>query len=61
VHAPYSVHDRDKEQELIPMAAEHDLAVTPVGMLEGGGLSGKHLGGDPSNEGAGRIRDLLAP
>lgn len=55
VQAPYSVRDRDIERELIPMAAEHDLAVTPWGMLEGGGLSGKHLDGEPGDARVRRI------
>jgi aryl-alcohol dehydrogenase-like predicted oxidoreductase len=48
VQAPYSVLDRDIERDLLPMAAEHDLALFPWGLLEGGALSGKHLDGDAS-------------
>lgn len=57
VQVPYSLLDRDIERELIPMAAELDLAVTPWGLLEGGALSGKHLDGDPGEARVGAIGD----
>jgi aryl-alcohol dehydrogenase-like predicted oxidoreductase len=53
VQAPYSLLDRAIERELVPMAAELDLALTPWGLLEGGELTGKHLDGDP---GPARVR-----
>ena len=39
---PYSLARRDIERELLPMAAEMDLAVLVWGMLQGGALSGKY-------------------
>jgi aryl-alcohol dehydrogenase-like predicted oxidoreductase len=40
---PYSLADRDAENELLPMAQELELAVTTWGVLEGGALTGKYL------------------
>ena len=40
---PYSLADRDAENELLPMAHEIELAVTTWGVLEGGALTGKYL------------------
>jgi aryl-alcohol dehydrogenase-like predicted oxidoreductase len=40
---PYSLADRDAENELLPMAQELELAVTTWGILEGGALTGKYL------------------
>jgi aryl-alcohol dehydrogenase-like predicted oxidoreductase len=40
---PYSLADRDAENELLPMAQALDLAVTTWGVLEGGALTGKYL------------------
>jgi aryl-alcohol dehydrogenase-like predicted oxidoreductase len=57
VQAPYSLIDRTIERELVPMAAELDLAVTPWGLLEGGELTGKHLDGDPGPARVKRIGD----
>jgi aryl-alcohol dehydrogenase-like predicted oxidoreductase len=37
----YSVVTRDIEQELVPMAADHDLAIFPWSPLAGGFLTGK--------------------
>lgn len=45
---PYSLNDRDVERELIPMAAAHGMAITPWGVLDGGGLTGKY--NTPSDE-----------
>jgi aryl-alcohol dehydrogenase-like predicted oxidoreductase len=42
VQAPYSISDRSVERELLPMAAELDLAFTPWGILSGGALTGKY-------------------
>jgi aryl-alcohol dehydrogenase-like predicted oxidoreductase len=42
---PYSLADRDAENELLPMAQALDLAVTTWGVLEGGALTGKYLAG----------------
>jgi aryl-alcohol dehydrogenase-like predicted oxidoreductase len=39
---PYSLIERTCERELLPMARELDLAVTPWGLLGGGILSGKY-------------------
>src|SRR5690348_12516175 len=38
---PYSVASRDPERELLPMAAELDLTVTPWGVLGAGVLTGR--------------------
>jgi aryl-alcohol dehydrogenase-like predicted oxidoreductase len=40
---PWSLADREVEDEHLPMAAALDLAVTPWGLLEGGALTGKYL------------------
>ena len=40
---PYSLADRDAENELLPMAHALELAVTTWGVLEGGALTGKYL------------------
>lgn len=39
---PYSLADRAVERELLPMARELELTVTPWGLLEGGLLTGKY-------------------
>jgi aryl-alcohol dehydrogenase-like predicted oxidoreductase len=38
----YSLLERSVEQELVPMALEHGLGITPWSPLKGGLLSGKH-------------------
>ena len=38
----YSLLERSVEQELVPMAAELGLGITPWGPLKGGALSGKY-------------------
>ncbi|HYI75605.1 MAG TPA: aldo/keto reductase [Gaiellaceae bacterium] len=43
VQAPYSLADRDVERELLPMARDLGLVLTPWGLLEGGALTGKYL------------------
>jgi aryl-alcohol dehydrogenase-like predicted oxidoreductase len=50
VQAPYSLADRDVERDLLPMARSLELAFTPWGTLEGGGLTGKYLSGAGSDE-----------
>lgn len=42
IQIPYSLLDRSVENDVLPMAREHDLAILPWGMLEGGVLSGKY-------------------
>lgn len=39
----YSLLQRTPERELLPMANEFDLAITPWGPLAGGALTGKYL------------------
>ena len=41
VQVPYSVADRDPEREVLPMAAELGLTVTPWGVLGAGVLTGR--------------------
>jgi aryl-alcohol dehydrogenase-like predicted oxidoreductase len=48
VQLPYSLLDRAPERELLPMARELGLAVTPWGLLEGGEITGKY--NKPSDE-----------
>ena len=38
----YSLLERSVEQELVPMAGEHGLGITPWGPLKSGALSGKY-------------------
>ena len=42
VQLPYSLADRSPERELLPMARELQLAITPWGLLEEGVLTGKY-------------------
>jgi aryl-alcohol dehydrogenase-like predicted oxidoreductase len=44
----YSLLERSPERELLPMAEELDVGVTPWGILGGGVLSGKYGGGSGS-------------
>ena len=44
---PYSLADRAAERELLPMAKELELTVTPWGILEAGILTGKYSDGSP--------------
>lgn len=63
VQAPYALHDRSVERELLPMARSLDLAFTPWGMLSGGGLTGKYLedAGEPRRyEGVGPRTNAVA-
>jgi aryl-alcohol dehydrogenase-like predicted oxidoreductase len=43
LQVPWSLADRSVENELLPLAAALDLAVTPWGVLEAGELTGKYL------------------
>jgi aryl-alcohol dehydrogenase-like predicted oxidoreductase len=45
----YNLLKRQSESELLPMAADQDLAVMPYGPLAGGVLTGKYLGGIPED------------
>ncbi len=45
----YNLLKRQAETELLPMAADQDLAVMPYGPLAGGVLTGKYLHGTPDN------------
>jgi aryl-alcohol dehydrogenase-like predicted oxidoreductase len=45
VQIPYSLADRAVEREILPMARELELAVTPWGILEAGILTGKYTDG----------------
>ncbi len=47
----YSLLERSVEQELVPMAREHGLGITPWSPLKGGALSGKY-----TRENAGKIK-----
>jgi aryl-alcohol dehydrogenase-like predicted oxidoreductase len=46
LQVPWSLADRSVENELLPLAAALDLAVTPWGVLESGELTGKYLAPD---------------
>jgi aryl-alcohol dehydrogenase-like predicted oxidoreductase len=46
LQVPWSLADRSVENELLPLAAALDLAVTPWGVLEAGELTGKYLAPD---------------
>jgi len=48
----YSLIERSAERDLLPMAKELDIAVTPWGAIAGGALSGKYL---DNNEPEGRV------
>lgn len=53
IQVPYSVAGRDVERDVLPMARQHDLAILPWGLLDGGVLSGKYsqpANGDPRRE-----------
>jgi aryl-alcohol dehydrogenase-like predicted oxidoreductase len=45
IQLPYGLADRDPERELLPMARQLGLAVTPWGVLSGGVLTGKYSDG----------------
>jgi aryl-alcohol dehydrogenase-like predicted oxidoreductase len=48
IQIPYSVLSRSVENDVLPMAREHGLAILPWGMLSGGTLTGKY--NRPSDE-----------
>lgn len=52
----YSLLQRTPERELIPMALQHGLTITPWAPLAGGALTGKYLKGDPGRIKEGSIR-----
>lgn len=45
----YSLIERTVERELLPMAADFGLAITPWGAIGGGVLTGKYAGGTPAD------------
>ena len=49
----YSLIERSAERDLLPMAKELDIAVTPWGAIAGGALSGKYL---DNKEPEGRVK-----
>jgi aryl-alcohol dehydrogenase-like predicted oxidoreductase len=51
LHIRYSLIDRAAERDLLPMAREMDLAVTPWSILGAGVLSGKYNKATPPEEG----------
>jgi aryl-alcohol dehydrogenase-like predicted oxidoreductase len=51
----YSLIQRGAERDLIPMANEFDLAITPWGTMAGGALTGKYL--DKKHKGPKRIKE----
>lgn len=53
----YNLLKRQSESELLPMAADQDLAVLPYGPLAGGVLTGKYLQGTPGNS---RLKEQAA-
>ena len=52
----YSLLERSVEQELVPMALELGLGITPWSPLKSGALSGKY-----TRENAGQLKDTIAP
>jgi aryl-alcohol dehydrogenase-like predicted oxidoreductase len=50
----YSLLERDVEQELVPMASEFGLGITPWSPLKGGVLSGKYTRRNAGEHNAGR-------
>ena len=53
----YNLLKRQSESELLPMAADQDLAVLPYGPLAGGVLTGKYLQRTPDNS---RLKEQAA-
>jgi len=47
VQNEYSLLERDAEQEVLPLCAEHGLGFTPFSPLAGGWLTGKYRRGEP--------------
>jgi aryl-alcohol dehydrogenase-like predicted oxidoreductase len=52
VQNSYSMLDRDAEQEVLPLVAEHGLGFTPFSPLAGGWLTGKYRRGEALPEGS---------
>lgn len=55
----YSLKERTPERELIPMAKNFELGITPWSPLAGGLLSGKYH--QPKKNGSGRLADKYVP
>jgi aryl-alcohol dehydrogenase-like predicted oxidoreductase len=52
VQNSYSLLDREAEDEVLPLCAEHGLGFTPFSPLAGGWLTGKYRRGEPLPEGS---------
>ncbi|HZR95449.1 MAG TPA: aldo/keto reductase [Gaiellaceae bacterium] len=52
VQNSYSLLDREAEEEVLPLCAEHGLGFTPFGPLSGGWLTGKYRRGEPAPAGS---------
>jgi aryl-alcohol dehydrogenase-like predicted oxidoreductase len=52
VQNSYSLLDREVEQEILPLCAEHGLGFTPFSPLAGGWLTGKYRRGEPPPPGS---------
>jgi 1-deoxyxylulose-5-phosphate synthase len=52
VQNSYSLLDRDAEEEVLPLVAEHGLGFTPFSPLAGGWLTGKYRRGEAPPEGS---------
>jgi 1-deoxyxylulose-5-phosphate synthase len=52
VQNSYSLLDREAEQEVLPLCAEHGLGFTPFSPLAGGWLTGKYRRAEPAPEGS---------
>ncbi len=52
VQNSYSLLDREAEQELLPVVAEHSLGFTPFSPLAGGWLTGKYRRNEPPPPGS---------
>jgi len=52
VQNSYSLLDREAEEEVLPLCAEHGLGFTPFSPLAGGWLTGKYRRGEPEPEGS---------
>ncbi len=48
----YSLLDRADDEEVLPLCAEHGIAVVPFGPLAGGWLTGKYRRGEPFPDGS---------
>jgi aryl-alcohol dehydrogenase-like predicted oxidoreductase len=52
VQNPYSLLDRDAEDDVLPICEREGLGFTPFGPLEGGWLTGKYRAGRPAPAGS---------